>query len=826
MSAVSARIVGVLVASALVVGAPGTARGQTVEGTVVGASGRVFVRLLDQTGREVTAQVSDPAGRFLFAAPADGRYRVRAERPGFRDEEGPVVRVSAGARTVAEVAVPERPLSLGSAPLPSGDRCGPVTGGRDRLTLAWHSVRTAAAMAAWNGRRGELRLDARIHHRQLEADGTTVLRAERPVERTGVTRLEASVEAADLFQRGFIREDADGSMRYFSPTPDVLTNPDFPRRYCLRIQDAPGPLLGIAFEPRRKEASDEVRPDVAGVIWLDRDGGVPIRLEFAYRNVDPAVVPPSAGGTTTFTLLPDGSWVTAEVTLRMPLLQVVDTREGQVWEVTGLREERARLVRVQGPDGTWTLTPRSGVVEGRVTGDAGAPLEDALVELVGTGVGVRTDADGRFRFDGLLEGTYRVAADHPRFDALPMGPGVPAVVVVPGDTARLVLSPPSAEDAALQLCPPDVGAGSVILTGQVVDSLSGEVLVGAPLSVRFLDPRRDGTPYHEARVSSGTGGYYVYCDAPRGQTVRIRPALPGARVEDDVTFVALSPVERQDVVVRLSTEQAQGGVFGLIRDARTGQGIEAADIRVQDTDYRAMTNSNGFFAIPDVRPGLYAVTVGHLAYQDREVVVRIDGGQAYQVDVDLEVDAIPLEGITVSVVPSRLFGDMVDLQRRMEMGFGDFLVRRDLESRGGTLASALQGRLGVRVVTGGNRPGERYVVLRQARDITSIPASEQNGETLDAGPSELVQEYCFPAVWVDGHRLSMPRSGGIGHDPVDFSQFLTLDIEAVEVYRGAASVPGEFGGGDAACGAVVIWTRRGGRTVRGDMGPGTGTEWR
>ena len=826
MSAMRAAVVGVLSAAALVVGLPGGARSQTVEGTVTGASGRVLVRLLDQTGREVAAQVSDPAGRFLFAAPADGRYRVRAERPGFRDEEGPVVRVSAGARTAAEVEMPERPLSLRSVRAPSGDRCGPVTGGKDRLTLAWGSVRTAAAMAAWNGRRGELRLDARIHRRQLEADGETVLRAEPPVERTGVTRLEAAVEPGDLFARGFIREDSDGSARYYSPTPDVLADPEFTRRYCLRLREAPGPLLGVAFEPRGEEDPEAVRPDVAGVIWLDRDGGRPIRLEFVYRNVDPGVVPASAGGSTTFTLLPDGSWVTAEVTLRMPLLQVVDTPEGQTWDVTGLREERARLVRVHGADGTWTLTPLSGAVEGSVTGAGGAPLENALVELVGTGVGTRTDADGHFLFDGLLEGTYRVAADHPRFDALPIGPGVPAVAVVPGDTAHVVLSPPSAEDAALQLCPPEGRDGSVILTGQVVDSLSGEVLVGAPLTVRFLDPRRHGTPYHEARVSSGVGGYYVYCDAPRGQTVRIRPALPGARVEDDLSFVARGPVERQDVVVRLSTEQAQGGVFGLIRDARTGQGIEAADVRVQDTDYRALTNSNGFFAIPDVRPGLYAVTVGHLAYQDREVVVRIDGGQAYQVDVDLEVDAIPLEGITVSVVPPRLFGDMVDLQRRMEMGFGDFLVRRDLESRGGTLASALQGRLGVRMVTGGNRPGERYVVLRQARDITSIPASEQNGESLDAGPSELVQEYCFPSVWVDGHRFSTPRSGGIGHDPVDFSQFLTLDIEAVEVYRGAASVPGEFGGGDAACGAVVIWTRRGGRTVRGDMGPGTGTEWR
>ncbi len=33
------------------------------------------------------------------------------------------------------------------------------------------------------------------------------------------------------------------------------------------------------------------------------------------------------------------------------------------------------------------------------------------------------------------------------------------------------------------------------------------------------------------------------------------------------------------------------------------------------------------------------------------------------------------------------------------------------------------------------------------------------------------------------------------------------EVAAVEVYKGAASLPGEFAGSDARCGAIVVWTR-------------------
>jgi hypothetical protein len=38
---------------------------------------------------------------------------------------------------------------------------------------------------------------------------------------------------------------------------------------------------------------------------------------------------------------------------------------------------------------------------------------------------------------------------------------------------------------------------------------------------------------------------------------------------------------------------------------------------------------------------------------------------------------------------------------------------------------------------------------------------------------------------------------------------IPAEVEAVEVYDGPGSLPAEFGGSNAGCGVVVIWTRRG-----------------
>ena len=42
----------------------------------------------------------------------------------------------------------------------------------------------------------------------------------------------------------------------------------------------------------------------------------------------------------------------------------------------------------------------------------------------------------------------------------------------------------------------------------------------------------------------------------------------------------------------------------------------------------------------------------------------------------------------------------------------------------------------------------------------------------------------------------------------DLGSIMVSSLESVEIYRRTAEVPIEFGGGNAACGVLVVWTRR------------------
>jgi hypothetical protein len=117
------------------------------------------------------------------------------------------------------------------------------------------------------------------------------------------------------------------------------------------------------------------------------------------------------------------------------------------------------------------------------------------------------------------------------------------------------------------------------------------------------------------------------------------------------------------------------------------------------------------------------------------------------------------------------------------------MTREQIAARGATDAAHLLNGSGYTVIGGGR--GRRSLV---------------GGRT-----------NCPPEIYLDGTRLTAyervspqfpEHKHRIAMDALDMID--TLSLEGVEVYQGAASIPGEFGGSTGQCGVILFWTRRGG----------------
>ena len=241
-------------------------------------------------------------------------------------------------------------------------------------------------------------------------------------------------------------------------------------------------------------------------------------------------------------------------------------------------------------------------------------------------------------------------------------------------------------------------------------------------------------------------------------------------------------------------EERAANLLGYVRDFETGRPITGAAVRLESMNTEKVTNELGFFAFTDVPLGVHSLVIKSLGYEDRRIQVGLTEDKSFETEVLLSRDPILLEGLTVRVIPRRTFNQLRDLDIRLARGFGRFVLRRELEQRGGNLITLIQGMPGVRIQGSGGTMANRTVILRRAAHLTSPAAGV------------ITVESCYPAIFVDGRRFS--RRASLGDQPIDLTEFLASDMDAVEVYSGT-SVPAAFGGGDAACGAILVWTRRG-----------------
>jgi hypothetical protein len=338
-----------------------------------------------------------------------------------------------------------------------------------------------------------------------------------------------------------------------------------------------------------------------------------------------------------------------------------------------------------------------------------------------------------------------------------------------------------------------IRAQSVV--GITWDAVSGQPVPGA--NVRVLGPTGEAVD-HRGTVSGADGMFELRLPSHLGPVILVAekdgyassgpfPVVPtpGAQRSDRGILLELQHLGASRANFTLmetgTTAERTARVLGWVRERDSGRPIYAAEVTVLQTGQATTTDANGMFVLGGIPPGEVSLGIEHLSFSPEGHVFRSEPGHAYEIQASMAPEAIPLEGIEVSVRSSTWYRQMDGLRVRMQMGLrGDFVTATEIEARG-------------------YPPVEETI-----RQLPGVRLIKANAFEYDIRFRNCEQQ---PVVYVDGVQVNQPED----REPLrELKMIHSMDIQAVEVYRGAASVPPEFAGPDAMCGALIIWTKRSG----------------
>lgn len=760
-----------------------------------------FIILLGEEGQRLGRDIgtlSDEDGRFMLRVPGPGRYRLRAERIGFRSTLSGPIELATDETLEVTLVAPIEAVELAALAVTGKRECDvPPDVGRETAVL-WEEARKALSVVDWGTQR-VLRYQVLRWEREFGPRARRVRNVRTwPGSWNARGSLFTTRPAADLAEHGYVRPLPADSFVFYAPDASVVLSESFADQHCFALQVGRGDRegqIGLGFEP----APGRDLPDIEGVLWLDRESAELRDLEFRYTNLPLPVWSDHIGGGMEFERLPSGAWIISRWWIRSPIVELAEPLNplGGRHRLAAIREDGGTVVDLRYADGRplkrWLGTALTGSVFDSVRAE---PLAGATVFLVGTERATETDENGRFQIDGLLEGEYAVNFSHPVLDSLAFTPEPVEITLRRDGAAAVRLAVPSLSSIVASLCPDTAGRERTgVVVGVVRDSNSDAPVAGAHVAV-FTDRL-------EAETRSDGMGRYAAC-GPVRKTLTV-VAWHETRASDETSLILTSRrITRKDLVLRrvhggedrwqaseVDVTRGQAGatgqpavVVGRLLDAESRKPIDLAEIRLvgQGGDLFRVTDGEGTFLFPRVSPGVYEVLLTHLAYGTHSDSLEVGNGELVRYDVRLAMEPIELEPLVATVDRRSISPMHRGFYERMSLDMGGyFITREDIERRQPHRISQMIGEApGVRVRC---PMGVCYVYSTRYRD-------------------------CRPAVYLD----RMYVTGGKNSDapPWPLDRFvIPNEVEAVEVYEGPASLPAEFSGSRAGCGVIVIWTRRG-----------------
>ena len=231
---------------------------------------------------------------------------------------------------------------------------------------------------------------------------------------------------------------------------------------------------------------------------------------------------------------------------------------------------------------------------------------------------------------------------------------------------------------------------------------------------------------------------------------------------------------------------------GIVREDSTERPLAGVEITDDRRGIVARSSANGRYALPNLSEGLQRIHVRLLGYRPVDMLVRITAGQSKSMDIVLVRMPVALD--TVAVKERSTLGVGVGFEafdERRRLGFGKFVDSTELRT--------MEHR---RVVD----------LMRQFPGVKVYIPSPPNHFKRVLVSSRVEGRFpCLLDVVMDGaliHRSPGPTAPPEFESAFDLTTIDVANLAGIEIYRSAAEIPGVFNGATAACGVLVLWTRR------------------
>ncbi|MEK7403029.1 MAG: carboxypeptidase-like regulatory domain-containing protein [Gemmatimonadota bacterium] len=225
------------------------------------------------------------------------------------------------------------------------------------------------------------------------------------------------------------------------------------------------------------------------------------------------------------------------------------------------------------------------------------------------------------------------------------------------------------------------------------------------------------------------------------------------------------------IVAMSEMSSAQATLRGRVVDSETGRSLGGARVNIRGIGAPLTTDSLGQFEVTLTSSADAQITIQRVGYAFAEFKVRVPASGAVEKVFSLDFTGQQLETIVVQARAEQLMPRYSDFEQRRSRGLGAFF-RWDELNKGsfGSVGDALRTVRGVRI--------------------------RCNQQTFECYAGMTRAPECPPTWFIDGQEVKSFHE----NTPI-------RDVYGIEVYRGPGEIPAEFGGSNAACGVIVMWTK-------------------